>query len=1022
MSNDYKYLFEKIKNQSNTTTTLKSKLLLILTLLLCKIGIKPRIAEKLAPIIFLYFSIILGLFFLLFTFLIFFQPKNSNDTIKSNTYFEEINPLISETIVDASIKYLLPTRILLGIAGSQTSYGRYSPYDNIDRNPNSKTEIISEKNELPEGMVTSIFPTIKPAIGNIVNNGEGLGIYLLKFGPSSRAKIDPQNVVESTYYLAKLMRDKANELNKQGYAEPSLSETDVTKIDDFWSKVVSSLPIVDPLTNRCDTINSKYSIDVLISISLNCELDNVDKINFINYNPIDKTYYINNSVKNSDILIEETLRVAWYWAKKQKPEIVTWKDVKNIQCDNTKVLAGVLPISKINAKKIGVDNRCDTTLLLKNFSKYIINAHKKDNLPIIPNKKIYLETIIGWEIIPWALGNKKYYNEFIEYGNESEFMPNETCKKLTNDFLNNISNDKNIISNYKDKDTISEEYITKIFLDNSYSNPRYDSMCFNNSKITSDNIWITHLINTAESISIIIHEDNIINNDLNIILSILQNDVANNMKYITAIPSIHSLIPRFSSRYIIYSVPDSQYTTYLSSDLSQWSRFLTFITRLGGLSPNDPRAGQYFIGTSYTISIERVSFFTYPVFLKRQDSGLVSVNNCGGSNEVIMTPTYSFRWLKFCQDSLSNGNKSAVISSWRDPKKQKSLADNNAIGSVAKGISNHQRGIAVDISMGQSLDNKGDFYYVGSNNLTFRYLHSIKGCLDVNRKIYNQLSNEYTPEEYVQLVNNDNAPCNSNTIPIKRMQLFGIVPLCKGVGESWKDISVILCDPKTRFKGQIQIREPWHLEMGEIFLQIELSSNCNISFIDVGSHKNIAEAIKKIWNCELDAAGFNSLPAIEGPFYPALDHFDNLAQQISSEAILVAYCESGLNYNSGINNKYQGIFQLGEEEIKKYGDNNNRIDPANNIKAAVRYFIASYKNNHGKGWAGWGPWAVVNTNYYKTNPNVLVPIVGRFKSTHPERLGEYAPDLPIWAVDPYNSWGKGPNKKCLDIYKGEKWN
>ena len=57
----------------------------------------------------------------------------------------------------------------------------------------------------------------------------------------------------------------------------------------------------------------------------------------------------------------------------------------------------------------------------------------------------------------------------------------------------------------------------------------------------------------------------------------------------------------------------------------------------------------------------------------------------------------------------------------------------------------------------------------------------------------------------------------------------------------------------------------------------------------------------------------------------------------------------------------------------------------------------------------------------KTNPNVLVPIIGRFKSTNPERLNQYGPDLPRWAIDPNALWGKGPSQDCLEIYKGDSW-
>jgi hypothetical protein len=1022
MNNEHIDLVSKAQSAFSKNSSTKSKILFIIIVLLTKIGIPPSKAEKLAPIILFALSIPIGFIFLLFVFIIFFQPSSKNDYIKPNEYYKEIDKELANFITTTSNKYQIPSRILLGIAGSQTNYGRYSPYDQIDRNPNSNLDTIPDKNlATSDGSEPSIFPIINPNIGSpIGSDGEGQGLYLIKYGPAKREGINPQDVRDSTVFLARLMRNKANEFRKQGFIEPKSNEKDITKIDDFWSKVVATLPLVDPLSNRCSDVSTKLSPDVLISLILNCELDNIDKINFINYDSKNQLYYIDSSIKNSEILVEETLRVAWYWAKKQKPDIVNWKEIKNIPCDNNKTLAGILPITKSNASKIGVTNRCDIISLITNFTKHLVNSHKIDNVPSKPSNKYYKETIIGWNLIPWSLGNKNNYNEFIEFGSQTDFIPSSSCEKLTTDYLYTLSLNQELLNNIKKSDLNSDD-IYKFFINSDPNNSRNYIDCFNNGNIVSDTIWFSYLIDLANSLSISLYEDNIVNENLFSILSLLQNEIANELQFTQAIGGVHSMIPRFSSRYLEYNVPDSLYNNYLSSDLSLWSRFLSYITRLGGISANDPRAGNFFLGTSYSIAIERVRFITYPVFLRRQDAGLISARNCGSNNEIVITPTFSFRWAKFCQDTISSGNKALVISSWRDPKKQTKLRENSADGYVAKGTSNHQRGIAVDIAMGQRIGSDGKFSYIGSNDLSFKFIHSIKGCLDIKNKIYTPLSAELTPEEYVKNITSDSAPCSNNTIPIKRAQLFGIIPLCKGAGEVWSNPAVILCDPQTKFTASNQFREPWHLEPGEIFLQLQLASNCNIAFIDVGSKQNVAESIKKLWLCELEVAGFNSLSPIEGPNYPALDYFDNLAQQISSEAVVVAYCESGLNYNSGLSGKYQGLFQLGEPEITKFGESTDRIDPINNIRAAVRYFIASYKNNHGKGWAGWGPWAVVNTNYSNTNPNVLVPIIGRFKSTNPERLGQYATDLPRWAIDPTSSWGKGPKNSCLEIYKGGNW-
>ena len=1014
-----KYNINKIKSDivnNNITNKKKYFLTKLIEVLLFYLGVPLPIAEKIAPIILKIIFVIIGFNILfLFAFLIIFS--SNKDDIKPNDYFKSLDKQVTTSLVNASTKYRIPSRILLGIAGVQTNYGRYSPYDNIDRNPTGINGVISEKTEKPlDGTIPSIFPIVAPNIG--APNTEGLGIFLFKFGPASRASIDPQDVKESADYLAKLMRDKANELIQSGVKEPSKNEKDTSVIDDFWSKVVASLPLVDPLYNICDKINKNMSLDILISQSLTCELDQVDKINFLNYDTNTQTYYYDSSIKNADVLIEETLRVAWYWAKKQNKEISSWKDVEKIPCNNSKNTAGVIPLSKDNALRIGVVNRCDRENLVKLFAKHLVKKHTTETIPTVPKKGIYKNTIIGWDIVPWALGNNKLYNEFIDNGSEGEFEPNQSCINNSLLFLKELSKDNSLVESILNNENPST-YYDQYFLQDKIFNPINDINCFSNSGRVSDYLWKTHLYNISESLLITMQEDNFIDNNLSAILGFVVNDYDSLEEYNLAQGGVNSLIPRFSSRSLTYETIDNNFNKFLTSELSLWSRVSSEIAKLGGISRFDPRAGNFFIGTSYTIAIERVNFINYPVFQRRQDSQLVSGGNCGGSSEATITPIYNIRWSKFCQNVWDSNLKLTAVSSWRDSKTQDWLFKNNPAGSAAK-VSNHQRGIAVDIRLGQyqTNDSPTKWAYVGSANEAFRFIHAIKGCLDVKNKIYTSLEKEYSPEEYI---NASDSPCRPNLIPIKRMQLFGLVPLCKGRSESWTSKDVILCDPRTKMAGQTQTREPWHLELGEIFLQVELKSNCGVSVIDTGNKQNVAVNIKDIWLCELNAAGFNSLPVDSGPTYMAENYFENLAQQISSEAVVVAYCESGLNYNSGSDGKYQGLFQLGEDEVVKFGDNTNRLDSINNIRTAARYFVASYKNNHGKGWAGWGPWAVVNTNYYKTNPNVLVPIIGRFKSTNPERLNQYGPDLPRWAIDPNALWGKGPSQDCLEIYKGDSW-
>ena len=134
--------------------------------------------------------------------------------------------------------------------------------------------------------------------------------------------------------------------------------------------------------------------------------------------------------------------------------------------------------------------------------------------------------------------------------------------------------------------------------------------------------------------------------------------------------------------------------------------------------------------------------------------------------------------------------------------------------------------------------------------------------------------------------------------------------------------------------------------------------------------------------------------------------FGSLADQVASEAIVVAYCESegfsprALTGANGFG--YAGLFQMGKTEMARFGESgSSRYDPVDNAVAAANYFIFQYHNR--AGWGGWSPWAVVNTNFNdEVNDQVKVPVLPRFTSTDPGFRGQPGPELPAWAVDPWS--------------------
>jgi hypothetical protein len=110
---------------------------------------------------------------------------------------------------------------------------------------------------------------------------------------------------------------------------------------------------------------------------------------------------------------------------------------------------------------------------------------------------------------------------------------------------------------------------------------------------------------------------------------------------------------------------------------------------------------------------------------------------------------------------------------------------------------------------------------------------------------------------------------------------------------------------------------------------------------------------------------------------------------------------------------------MGRVEMATYGlPGSSKFDIVDNAFAAARYFVAAY--HKGDPWGGWGPWAVVNTDYGGPNEGVKVPLLPRFGSSDPAFRRIPGPELPAWAVDPY-SWQTPRWAGCPITGAGLQW-
>lgn len=188
----------------------------------------------------------------------------------------------------------------------------------------------------------------------------------------------------------------------------------------------------------------------------------------------------------------------------------------------------------------------------------------------------------------------------------------------------------------------------------------------------------------------------------------------------------------------------------------------------------------------------------------------------------------------------------------------------------------------------------------------------------------------------------------------------------------------------------------------------------------------IAQMTHEVFSCLTRIAGLDEQPptALRRWNGANIWGFESLSDQVASEAVVVAYCESeGFSPRAITGSNafgYAGLFQMGRTEMARFGESgSNRFDPVDNAVAAANYFLFQYRNR--AGWGGWSPWAVVNTNFDDdVNNQVKVPVLPRFVSTDPDFSGRPGPELPAWAADPF-SWHVPHWNGTGCPYNGGRW-
>lgn len=985
---------------------------------LIALGVPPEIARRLAPIIAKAIAIMLSFMFLiLFGFV---GLTAGSDGAKDTAAYQSLDERARRVIEEVSTQYRLPSRLLAAVATAQTQFGTVNPYDNSSRTAATAG--------------TSLYPTLEPPIGDENVKGQGLGPYLIRKDAVKDANIDPQSWQAATEFLAKRLAEARDDLVVGGLPEPSTP----AEADSFWSKAVAKLPLVDPLGGAAGCTAPTEDLGNAIRSIWECEARNngVALTVVTEENGAIRIYRM-NSEDSTATLIQEALGVAWLRGVSRGAK--SWEDIRDLSCSSSATTAGVFPLTKSLAKKYGLADRCDTAGNISAAAQAVIDDANIAIAEELTRSGTYVPATAGWRVLGDTLGNSSVQRRFATGGPGRPYSPSSACSQLISVWVAQLGASaftptfSKLAGPHSDADL---QAAWSAFNNVVGGAPSSDPRCVDSRTQTqpAPADFVLYAAYLAQATATELAEGSTgltgVAAPAIVGLQVLAEAKGASAAPVEARWSDTAAMQRLSPDLITVEFPFVQPSNDSSGLIGIGQRVVGIAIALGGLVGDDNRAGTNpFSGGGgmfgdvggIGISIEREDPNKKPVM--PTSSGLAALS-CGQNNgQRYGLPLLGQRWETMCSSAKQDGVTLGIVSSWRSQADQQRLYDtykNNPNARVAApGSSPHQKGQAVDINLGSS-DGIG-----GNTAPQYAWLHTIVGCFDIAEKSYTTLSKAYLNTEYVAAMEGGRSPCGAGTYPIKRAQTYGLVPLCilhaNSGYETWGSRDVILCDSRTVIIGSAsrQIREPWHFDIGVIAVSTASSAPLTIEgcatppIIDATNKQSVAQGVRSIWYCELAQNGFATMPTRNGPgSYVASEWFKNFAEQVASEAVLVAFCESGFNAGSGATSTYKGVFQMGDGELRSGGaDPRLWADAAVNIRAAARLWLQTYQTANTL--EGWSRWAVVNTQWYAPKGNsIQVPVIGRFIARVPSPQAGTASGqpLPNWAVDPSKHWG--PSGSC----------
>ena len=896
----------------------------------------------------------------------------------------------------------------------------------------------------------STFPVLVPPIGD-PNEGQAQGPFLIR-AEYAVSLDNPQDYVESMRFVTDHLVEIRGQLEDEGW---ELDESEPETHDQFWIEAINRLVayLQDPQSASTDTacalpsgspdlenhsawVDQLWRCEASDLLSGGRDLQVVTGVSFNDEG--DPSFQIRTGQQALSTLLVEARTVS-------RAFIDANGGFDDYSCDEDGGgHQGWFPVDgQLHTRTGALAERvelCDVEVNVRAAARTVLLANTQPvNTRDILNGP-YRPMVAGWETLLWPAGNAATAGEFARTGPYSAAGLSDACETLVADGFDALATDQAAIdrliaaADEAGEDQLALGAVAQTMLaEVGISAARTDPRCAMPSGAAPEGAqWADALADYADRYAPILLEGaGSGNGQATLNLQAAFSALTSGLR---AIPG--ELQPFEAGRSAAISrlngerraVPDTPpyASNRNSSGFSSGPSAIAHAIWFGGLFVDDPRAGAepqggmsggaMTMATGFALTIEddprnNSQAWLYP----HPSKGDATFLECGNRGGHYARHHMAERWEAFCNDAHAAGVNVTVTDSTRSLAMQTDVHRRKPNLAARPGNSRHERGAAIDY---------------GEGNQLRPWAHHVVGCYDTTGESYRDLT--ASGDDLNNRVYADRAaagqpvPCTGSELPIKRIQTYGLIfPLCTLGGYALDHPIALRCDLGTGAGGP---RENWHMQPGIPLSVSAMSASCGGSrSYDSSDPQSIAVLVYEIFYCEASAAGLDQRPPTpaKGPWDPSRYGFNNLAQQVAAEAVVVGYCESGYTEtnmgSANHTNNYGGVFQMGKWEAETYvpggkGNPSMRFQIEPNIIGAARYFLA----NEGKGhWKGWSPWAVVNTDLsqgrFAGHNNVNIPLVPRFTSTRHGHVGKQLDaGLPDWAVNPAS---RAPSGNCPTVYR-----